>query len=120
MRRIETLKVSGEAIGTRVKVKVAKNKVGPPFKNAEFDIMFSKGISKSGGVLDVATDMGLVSKTGTWFTYGDVRLGQGRENAKVYLEDNPDLMAELETKIRDGGAAPVAPVAAVNNEEPAE
>ena len=104
VRRIETLKVSGEAIGTRVKVKVAKNKVGPPFKNAEFDIMFSKGISKSGGVLDVATDMGLITKTGTWFTYGDTRLGQGRENAKVYLETNPEVMLGLEAKIRDAAA----------------
>lgn len=101
VRRIETLKVSGEAVGTRVKVKVAKNKVGPPFKNAEFDIMFSKGISKSGGILDVATEMGFVSKTGTWFTYGETRLGQGRENAKVYLETNPELMQELEDKIRE-------------------
>ena len=101
VRRIETLKVSGEAIGTRVKVKVAKNKVGPPFKNAEFDIMFNHGISRSGGVLDVATEMGLVTKTGTWFTCGDIRLGQGRENAKTYLEANPAVMEDLEAKIRD-------------------
>ncbi|NLN77720.1 MAG: recombinase RecA [Armatimonadetes bacterium] len=100
VRRIETLKVSGEAVGTRVRVKVAKNKVGPPFKNAEFDIMFSQGISKSGGLLDVAVDMGLVTKTGTWFTYADTRLGQGRENAKTFLENNPELLTELETKIR--------------------
>jgi len=103
VRRIETLKVSGEAIGTRVKVKVAKNKVGPPFKDAEFDIMFSKGISKSGSILDVATEMGFVTKTGTWFTYGDQRLGQGRENAKNYLESNPDIMDELEGRIRSSG-----------------
>ena len=100
VRRIETLKVSGEAVGTRVKVKVAKNKVGPPFKNAEFDIMFSQGISKSGGLLDVAVDMGLVTKTGTWFTYADTRLGQGRENAKAFLENNPELLTGLEEKIR--------------------
>ena len=100
VRRIETLKVSGEAVGTRVRVKVAKNKVGPPFKNAEFDIMFSQGISKSGGLLDVAVDMGLVTKTGTWFTYADTRLGQGRENAKTFLENNPELLTELEAKIR--------------------
>ena len=110
VRRIETLKVSGEAVGTRVKVKVAKNKVGPPFKNAEFDIMFSQGISKSGGLLDVATDMGLVTKTGTWFTYGETRMGQGRENAKAYLENNPDLMADLEAKIRNGAATAVVNV----------
>ncbi len=109
VRRIETLKVSGEAVGTRVKVKVAKNKVGPPFKNAEFDIMFSKGISKSGGILDVATELGFVSKTGTWFTYGETRLGQGRENAKVYLETNPELMQELEAKIREASTAEAQP-----------
>lgn len=106
VRRIETLKVSGEAVGTRVKVKVAKNKVGPPFKNAEFDIMFSQGISKSGGVLDLATDMGLVTKTGTWFTYGETRLGQGRENAKAHIEANLEIMTELEAKIR-AAAEPV-------------
>ncbi len=110
VRRIETLKVSGEAIGTRVKVKVAKNKVAPPFREAEFDIMFGKGISRSGGVLDLATDMGLVTKTGTWFTYADQRIGQGRENAKKYLEDNPVLLDELEQRIRaaelDGAGAP--------------
>lgn len=100
VRRIETLKVSGEAIGTRVKVKVAKNKVGPPFRDAEFDIMFGKGISKSGSILDLATDMGFVTKTGTWFTYGEQRLGQGRENAKAYLEDNPEMLADLESQIR--------------------
>ncbi|MCE5313429.1 MAG: recombinase RecA [Armatimonadota bacterium] len=100
VRRIETLKVSGEAVGTRVKVKVAKNKVGPPFRDAEFDIMFGKGISKSGSILDIATDMGFVTKTGTWFTCGEQRLGQGRENAKTYLESNPQLMADLEAQIR--------------------
>lgn len=105
VRRIETLKVSGEAIGTRVKVKVAKNKVGPPFKDAEFDIMFGKGISKSGSILDLATDMGFVTKTGTWFTYGEQRLGQGRENAKAYLESNPELLVDLESQIRTANEA---------------
>lgn len=100
VRRIETLKVGGEAVGTRVKVKVAKNKVAPPFREAEFDIMFGKGISRSGGILDLATDLGIVTKTGTWFTYADQRIGQGRENAKKYLEDNPALMDELEQLIR--------------------
>jgi recombination protein RecA len=103
VRRIETLKAAGEAVGTRVKVKVAKNKVAPPFRNAEFDIMFGKGISRSGGILDLATDLGLVSKTGTWYTYSDQRIGQGRENAKKYLEDNPALMNELESEIRQRG-----------------
>ena len=105
VRRIETLKVSGEAVGTRVKVKVAKNKVGPPFKDAEFDIMFGKGISKSGSILDLATDMGFVTKTGTWFTYGEQRLGQGRENAKAYLESNTELLVDLESQIRAANEA---------------
>ena len=115
VRRIETLKVSGEAVGTRVKVKVAKNKVAPPFREAEFDIMFSKGISKSGSILDLATDKGFVTKTGTWFTYGDQRLGQGRENAKNYLEANPELMEALEDMIRRDNAGEEAPA-----EKPAE
>lgn len=101
VRRIETLKVSGEAIGNRVKVKIAKNKVAPPFKEAEFDIMFGKGISRSGGVLDLSVDLGFVSKAGTWFTYKEQRLGQGRDNAKRYLDDNPETMAELEAMVRE-------------------
>ncbi|MFQ3548418.1 MAG: recombinase RecA [Armatimonadota bacterium] len=100
VKRIETLKVGGEAIGNRVRVKVAKNKVAAPFKEAEFEILFNKGISKSGGVLDMAADMGLVSKAGTWYTYNETRLGQGRENAKQYLEDNPELFAEIESLVR--------------------
>ncbi|MDO8589130.1 MAG: recombinase RecA [Armatimonadota bacterium] len=100
VRRIDTIKNGSEPIGTRVKVKVVKNKVAAPFRLAEFDVMFNKGISKSGGVLDLATELGLVSKTGTWFTYLDQRLGQGRENAKQYLEEHSDLMTELEGAIR--------------------
>ena len=103
VRRIDTIKIGSEAVGTRVRVKVQKNKVAPPFRQAEFDIMFSKGISRSGGILDLATELGLVSKSGTWFTYGDQRLGQGRENAKQFLEENPELMSALEASIRDGG-----------------
>lgn len=103
VRRIETLKVSGEPVGTRVRVKVAKNKVAPPFKDAEFDIMFGKGISRSGGILDMAVDFGIVAKTGTWFSYGEARIGQGRENAKKYLEDNPVILDELEAKVRGIG-----------------
>ena len=103
VRRIDTVKIGNEAIGTRVRVKVQKNKVAPPFRQAEFDIMFSKGISRSGGILDLATETGLISKTGTWFTYGDHKLGQGRENAKQYLEDNPELMSEIEAAIKASG-----------------
>lgn len=112
VRRIETVKIGSEAVGTRVRVKIQKNKVAPPFRQAEFDITFSKGISRSGGILDLATETGLVSKSGTWFTYGDQRLGQGRENVKQYLEDNPELMAELEAAIRNGGQPAVSVAAA--------
>ena len=106
VRRIETLKIGTEAIGTRVRVKVQKNKVAPPFKQAEFDITFAKGISKSGGILDLATEVGFVAKSGTWFAYGDTRMGQGRENAKQFLEDNPDIMVALEASIRGVAEAP--------------
>lgn len=100
VRRIDTVKMGSEAVGNRVRVKVQKNKVAPPFRQAEFDIMFSKGISKSGGILDLATELGFVSKSGTWFAYNDQRLGQGRENAKAYLEEHPELLDELEAAIR--------------------
>ena len=99
-RRVETLKQGTEMVGNRTRVKVVKNKVAPPFRQAEFDIMFGKGISRSGGILDIGTELGMVSKVGTWFTYGEVRLGQGRENAKQYLEEHPELIVELEEKIR--------------------
>src|SRR5919204_2371636 len=112
VRRTETVKVGTDTVGARTKVKVVKNKVAPPFRQAEFDIMFGKGISKSGGVLDLGVDNGFVSKTGTWFTYGDLRLGQGRENAKQYLEEHPEVMAEIEGKVRttlgNGHAVPLA------------
>ncbi|HAH87510.1 MAG TPA: DNA recombination/repair protein RecA, partial [Armatimonadetes bacterium] len=85
--------------------KVVKNKVAPPFRQAEFDIMFGKGISKSGGILDMGTEMGMVSKMGTWFAYGDTRLGQGRENAKQFLEEHAELMEEIEARIRAEGIA---------------
>src|SRR5262249_4591195 len=94
------LKQGTEVVGCRTRVKVVKNKVAPPFKQAEFDIMFGKGISKSGGVLDLGVLNGLVNKTGTWFTYGDMRLGQGRESAKQFLEEHAEVMAEIEGKVR--------------------
>jgi recombination protein RecA len=100
VRRVETLKVNGEAVGNRVKVKVAKNKVAPPFREAEFDIMFGQGISRAGGILDMSVDKAFVTKTGTWFTYGEQKMGQGKENARKFLEENPDIAAELEGKIR--------------------
>ena len=100
VRRTESLKVSGNTIGNRVKVKVVKNKVAPPFKEAFFDIMFGKGISTSGNILDLAIEQDIINKSGAWFAYGSEKIGQGRDNAKQYLEKNPDIMAELEEKVR--------------------
>jgi recombination protein RecA len=100
VRRADTLKQGNESVGIRVRVKVEKNKVAPPFHTAEFDVMFGRGISRSGGILDLAVENGFVSKTGTWFTYQEQRLGQGRENAKQFLDEHPDVMTELEQRIR--------------------
>ncbi|OGN95098.1 MAG: recombinase RecA [Chloroflexi bacterium RBG_13_51_18] len=100
LRRAEIIKRGNEAIGNRVKAKVVKNKVAPPFRSAEFDIMFDHGISQQGNILDVGIEMGIVNKAGAFFSYGDTRLGQGRESAKGYLKDNPDLAKEIEEKIR--------------------
>ena len=100
VRRIQSIKMGEEVIGNRTRVKVVKNKVAPPFRTAEFDIMFNEGISKSGDVLDLATKFEVVTKRGAFFSYGDLRLGQGRENAKDYLRSNPDLMNEIEAVIR--------------------
>ena len=100
VRRIETLKQSGEMVGNRTRVKVVKNKIAPPFKEAEFDIMFGKGISKEGDILDLAVGINLVSKSGAWFAYNGDKIGQGRENAKIYLSEHPEIMDELEGKIR--------------------
>ena len=117
IRRVETLKQGNEMVGNRVRVKVVKNKVAPPFRQAEFDIMFGKGISRSGGILDIGTELGIVEKTGTWFTYGENRLGQGRENAKQHLEEHPELMEEIEAKIRANGTEDVLVAAASEDEE---
>ena len=100
VRRIETLKQSGDMVGNRTRVKVVKNKIAPPFKEAEFDIMFGKGISREGDILDLAVDCKLVSKSGAWFAYNGDKIGQGRENAKTYLKEHPEVMGELEAKIR--------------------
>jgi recombination protein RecA len=99
VRRITTIKEGEQSIGTHVRVKVVKNKVAPPFKESEFDIMFDSGISREGDLIDLAVNTGIVDKTGAWFTYGDLRLGQGRENAKQFLADNADLAAEIREKI---------------------
>lgn len=101
VRRVQAIKLGAEIIGNRTRVRVVKNKVAPPFKTAEFDIMYNEGISKAGDVLDLATQLGIVEKRGAFFSYGDIRLGQGRENAKEYLRQNPDLMAAIEAIIRE-------------------
>ena len=106
VRRIETLKAGGEVIGNRTRIKVVKNKVAPPFKEAQFDIMFGRGISKSGDILDLAVENDIVEKSGAWFAYGGEKIGQGRENAKVYLERNPEIMNEVEQKVRGAYGLP--------------
>jgi recombination protein RecA len=100
IRRIESIKDGTEVTGSRTRVKVVKNKVAPPFKQAEFDIMYGKGISREGSLLDMAVDMGIVKKSGAWFTYDGEQLGQGRENAKNYLSENPEVMMEISDKVR--------------------
>ena len=105
IRRIGAIKNGEDIIGNRTRVKVVKNKVAPPFKKVEFDIMFGKGISRSGEVLDMAVDTDVVKKSGSWFSYQDTKLGQGRDAVKNMLEDNPELMAELEEKIKEANLA---------------
>jgi len=105
VRRIQAIKVGDEVIGNRTRVKVVKNKVAPPFRTAEFDIMFNEGISKSGDILDLATKFEVVTKRGAFYSYGDTRLGQGRENSKDFLRQNPDLMVEIEGFIRQQAIA---------------
>ncbi|MBR2653434.1 MAG: recombinase RecA [Lachnospiraceae bacterium] len=100
VRRIETLKAQGEMIGNRTRIKIVKNKVAPPFKEAQFDIMFGKGISKAGDVLDLAVANDIIDKSGAWFAYNGDKIGQGRENAKNFLQENPDIMYEVEQKVR--------------------
>jgi len=102
---VDTIKQGTEVIGARTRVKVV-NKVAPPFKQAEFDIIFGKGISRVGGILDLGVESGIITKSGTWFTYGDTRLGQGRENARTFLEEHPEIADEIEARIRSGGAIP--------------
>ena len=101
VRRTEAIKQGGEVIGNRTKVKIVKNKVAPPFKEAEFDIMFGKGISKTGDILDLAADNGIIVKSGAWYAYEGNKIGQGRENTKQYLIENPEICNEIEQKVRD-------------------
>jgi len=100
IRRIESLKDGPEIVGNRARVKVVKNKVAPPFKQAEFDIMYGKGISREGSILDIGVDLGIVKKSGAWFTYEGEQLGQGRENAKTFLSENLDMLVEISEKVR--------------------
>src|SRR5881392_1058298 len=101
VRRIETLKDGTDAVGNRTRVKVVKNKVAPPFKQAEFDIIYGAGISREGGLIDMGVDHGIVRKSGAWYTYEGDQLGQGKENARAFLRDNPDLADEIEKRIKE-------------------
>ncbi|MBR1440522.1 MAG: recombinase RecA, partial [Lachnospiraceae bacterium] len=101
VRRIESLKQGGEVIGNRTRVKVVKNKIAPPFKEAEFDIMFGSGISREGDILDIASNLDIINKSGAWFAYEGNKIGQGRENAKLYLKENPEFAQMIEQKVRD-------------------
>ena len=108
IRRVETLKVGTEMVGSHTKAKVVKNKIAPPFKTAEFDIMYGKGISKTGEIVDLAVQFDIIQKSGAWFSYGEMRIGQGRENAKQFLEDHPEICDEVEAKVREAFKAATA------------
>jgi len=101
IRRIGSIKIGDQNVGNRIRVKIAKNKLAPPFRQAEFDMMFGQGISKEGGLLDVGVEHGILSKSGTWYLYGKDRLGQGRENSKVFLRDNPQIANKIESEIKE-------------------
>ncbi|HEY6235306.1 MAG TPA: recombinase RecA [Candidatus Elarobacter sp.] len=109
VRKLEQIKVGQDVVGTRTRVKVVKNKVAPPFRMAEFDITYGKGISKMGSIIDVALERNIVGKSGSWYTYGEQRIGQGRENAKSFLEEHTDVADEIATKIREALKATVSP-----------
>ena len=117
VRRVETLKQSGEMVGNRTKIKVVKNKIAPPFKEAEFDIMFGEGISREGDILDLAANTGVVNKSGAWYAYNGEKIGQGRENAKAYLKQNPTVCQEIEERVREGFGLDSA---VIPEEKPAE
>ena len=117
VRRVETLKQSGEMVGNRTKIKVVKNKIAPPFKEAEFDIMFGEGISKEGDILDLAVNTGVVNKSGAWYAYNGEKIGQGRENAKSYLKQNQAVCQEIEERVREGFGLDSA---VIPEEKPAE
>jgi recombination protein RecA len=113
IRRAAQIKEGEDVIGNRIKVKVVKNKVAPPFRKAEFDIMYGEGISKVGEIIDIGVELNILKKSGSWFSYGETRLGQGRDSVKNMIADNPELMDELEAKIKEAlGANPTAVVVA--------
>jgi recombination protein RecA len=118
IRRIESLKDGPDVVGNRTRVKVVKNKVAPPFRSAEFDIMYSLGISKEGSLLDVGVDQGVIRKSGAWFTYEGDQLGQGRENARNFLRDNPELAREIENKIKAQLGIPTDGAAVIDVTDP--
>jgi recombination protein RecA len=120
VRRIQAIKVGEEVIGNRTRVRVVKNKVAPPFREAEFDIMYNEGISKTGDLIDIGTALGLIVKRGAFFSFQDARIGQGRENAKQHLKEHPEITEQLETAVREkamAGAAVVEPSASAEEEE---
>jgi recombination protein RecA len=117
IRRVESIKDGAEMIGNRTRVKVVKNKCAPPFRSAEFDIVYGKGISREGSILDVAVDFGLVKKSGAWYTYEGEQLGQGRENAKQFLRSTPEMLIELDQRVREMVAAKDAPATVSDSEE---
>ena len=125
VRKLEQIKVGQDVVGSRTRVKIVKNKVAPPFRQAEFDITYGRGISKMGSILDVALEQNIVGKSGSWYTYGEQRIGQGRENAKSFLEEHGDVASEIETKIREAlagsvsrnGHAPAAAAAAAESSD---
>ena len=104
IRKVENIKQDGEIVGSRVRVKVIKNKVAPPFREAEFDVVYGQGISKEGNILDMAVNLDIIEKSGSWFSYNGNRIGQGRENVKKYLKENPEIMQEIDQKVRDNFA----------------
>ena len=117
VRRIESLKQGGEVIGNRTRVKVVKNKIAPPFKEAEFDIMFGEGISYVGDVLDLASNVGIINKSGAWYAYEGNKIGQGRENSKIYLKEHPDICEEVAEKVREHFHIGETPATEVKEEE---
>jgi recombination protein RecA len=120
IRRIASLKQAEQVIGNRTRVKVVKNKVAPPFAQSEFDIMFGEGISKAGEIVDYAVKLDIIDKSGSWFSYGDSKIGQGRENAKQFLKDNPEIAVEIEHKIKVGLGVIMEPNSVEKNDKEKE